>query len=365
MELDWENKMDQIVNGIYLNSLLDSAPGNPLVWNQFLTELNKQLNCDSSFILVTDRVERKNTHFLFHTNISQEYQQRYENELNKLDSFNYFITKNPQRVLCNQISENFFTEDTQSDFTSPNDQKYRFGLSIPCNLNHSVSLLLNRQVLFNDEEKLNITEVLQAIIPSLKEALHAEQRHKISSQLLHYIGDHFDGYIIVDSQLKILFSDPVYSLIIGQFDCVDISENCLGLKNPSIERRVLSSLLKHEETTISIHNQCHSCHIIITPISFLQNLYKWECCKGGFILTFTHDKDKNPTVDRLLEIYDLTQCEAICALHFMKTPSIPDVAKNTFRSLETVRNHIKHIMQKMDVHNQAELMKKLLILSTL
>ena len=365
MVFDWENKMDQIVNAINLNYLLASAPGNPLVWTQFLTELCKQLNCDSSCILVTDRNVRKNTHFLFHTDISQEYRQHYEKELNKLDSFNHFISKNPQRVLCNQISENFFTESEKNDFISPNDQKYRFGVSIPCNPNHSVSLLLNRKTLFNDEEKQNITEVLQNIIPSLKTALHAEQRYKISSQLLHYIGDHFDGYVIVDNQLNILFSDPVYSLIISQIESVSISGDCLELKNPTVEQRVLKSLLRQEETTISIYNQCHSCQIIITPISFLQNLYKWECYKGGFILTFTHDKDKNPTVDRLLEIYDLTQCEAICALHFMKTPSVSDVAKNTFRSLETVRNHIKHIMQKMNVHNQAELMKKLLTLATL
>ncbi|NOR80520.1 MAG: hypothetical protein GQ529_06750 [Methyloprofundus sp.] len=49
----------------------------------------------------------------------------------------------------------------------------------------------------------------------------------------------------------------------------------------------------------------------------------------------------------------------------MKTPSIHDVATKTYRSQETVRNHIKHTMQKMDVHNQAELMKKLITLAAL
>jgi len=41
------------------------------------------------------------------------------------------------------------------------------------------------------------------------------------------------------------------------------------------------------------------------------------------------------------------------------------LAYNTFRSQNTVRNHIKHIMIKMDVHNQAELMKKLITLASL
>ena len=82
-------------------------------------------------------------------------------------------------------------------------------------------------------------------------------------------------------------------------------------------------------------------------------------------MAFTHDKAKDPSISRLIEIHQLSRCEAICALHFMKTPSIADVAKNTFRSQNTVRDHIKHVMQKMDVHSQAELMKKLITLASL
>ncbi len=46
-------------------------------------------------------------------------------------------------------------------------------------------------------------------------------------------------------------------------------------------------------------------------------------------------------------------------MDFILTPSIAEIAENNFRSEDTIRNHIKHIMQKMDVHNQAALMKKL------
>jgi len=49
----------------------------------------------------------------------------------------------------------------------------------------------------------------------------------------------------------------------------------------------------------------------------------------------------------------------------MKTPSIRDIAMKSYRSQETIRNHIKHTMQKMDVHNQAELMKQLMSLNAL
>jgi len=356
--------MDQNPDGVGLNSILANAPGNPLIWIRFLTELTRQLNCDSSALLVTDLIERENTHFLFSTHIPQEYQEQYKNTLNRLDIFNYFISKNPHHVFYNQALKDAYIEEVNSDFISPCGQNYRFGVSIPCNHKYSLSLLVNSKEAFNDEERQRITQVLQSIISSLDEAIHAEQRHKINSQLLHYIGGHFDGYIIVDHELNILFSDPFYTSIISQLDCVVISENRFGMKAPAIEQRLLSLIENNEEAT-SIHNQCPFCQITLIPISSLKNLYQWECFKDGFILTFTHDKEKNPAIDRLTEIYHLSRCEAVCALHFMRTASIPVIATNTHRSQETVRNHIKHIMQKMDVHSQAELMKKLITLAAL
>jgi len=355
--------MDQTPVGADLNSILANAPGNPLIWNRFLTELTRQLNCDSSALLVTDLIKREHTHFLFSTHIPKEYQEQYENTLNRLDTFNYFISKTPYQVLFNQALKAAYLEEVKSAFIPPCGQNFCFGVSIPCNHSHSLNLLVNRKEAFNDEERQRVTLVLQRIISSLEKAIHAEQRHKINSQLIHYMSDHFDGYIIVDKELNILFSDSVYISIISQLDCVTISENRFGMKTPAIEQRLLSLIENNEEATL--HNQCQSCQITLIPISSLKNLYQWECYKDGFILTFTHDKEKNPAIVRLTEIYHLSRCEAVCALHFMKTPSIPDVAINTHRSQETVRNHIKHTMQKMDVHSQAELMKKLMTLAAL
>lgn len=356
--------MDLITESLDLNVVLDNAAGNPLIWVQFLSELTLQLNCDSSVLLVTDLVERENTHFIYSAHITQDYQVQYENQLNKVDTFNYFISKNPQKAFSNVALINN-NPQVDNDFIPFNDQSFRFGISIPCTHNYSLNLLVNRKKAFNVEEQKQVIDVLQSLIPSLEGAMHAEQQHKISSQLIHYIDDYFDGYIIIDRELNILFSDPSYISMISQMDCVRITGSQFSMKNPIIEQQLLTLIEKNETVNTSIHNQCHSCQLTLIPISSLQNLYQWECYKDGFILTFTHNKEKNPSIDRLIDIYRLSKCEAICALHFMKTPSISDIANNTYRSQETVRNHIKHTMQKMDVHNQAELMKKLLTLATL
>ena len=356
--------MNLLAENTELNSLLLKAPGNFFSWNRFLAQLTLQLNCDSSALLVTDLIQPENTHFLFNANIPQEYQEQYENELNTLDAFNHFISKNPQQVFCNQNLKDSHGNKTNGKFIQAEGQNYRFGVSMPCNHSHSFNLLVNRKKMFNDVELHQVTRYLKSIIPFLETAIYEEQRHKINSQLFNYTGVHFDGYIIIDRGLNILFSNPDYASFIGQMDCVNVSGNRLCVNNPAIEQQLLS-LIEHDEKAASIHNQCHSCQITLIPMSSLENLYQWECYKDGFILVFTHENKKNAIIGRLEDIFQLSRCEAICALNFMNTPSIQNIAANTYRSEETIRNHLKRTMQKMDVHNQAELMKKLITLAVL
>lgn len=355
--------MCHISDNNHLIAILSKAPGHPLIWHQFLDELAQQLHCDSAALLVTNLIDSDKTRFLFSAHIQKEYQEQYENNLNRLDDFNHFISKNPLSVFYDQNLNEAHGKDVKAGFIPPDKPLYRFGVSIPCNQKNAISLLLSRSVAFNEAEQLRAKQTLQSLIPSLDEAIHAEQRHKIDSQLRHYLGGHFDSYIIVDHRLNIIFSDPIFGIIINQMDCVKSSQNQFCMKNPAIEQRLLALIEANQSA--SIHNQCHSCQIMMIPISDLKNLYQWECYKDGFILAFTHDKASNPMLDRLMGIYKLSRCEAICAQHFMNNPSIAEIATNTFRSQETVRNHIKHMMQKMNVHSQAELMKKLITLTSL
>lgn len=352
--------MDQLLETVDLYSILANAPGHPLIWSRFLHELRLVTGCDSIAMLITDLINAAATRFLFSTNIPIEYQYKYENSLNTLDIFNAFISKNPRSVFYNHS----LNDEVITEIIPFNEQYHRFGLSIPCNHQYALSLLLNRKAEFSKAEQTRIHRILQNIEPSLDEAIHAEQRHKIHSQLRHYLGGNFDSYIIIDSQLNIIFSEPIFNSIIRQMDCLEISENRFGMRAAPIQQQLIS-LIKNNEGGKVIYNQCQSCLITFIPTHDLKNLYQWECYKDGFILAFTHEKDRNPMIDRLIEIHHLSKCEAICAVHFMNTPSIADIASSSFRSEATVRNHIKHAMQKMKVHSQAEFMKTLLTLTVL
>lgn len=355
--------MEQNFESLSLRSMLADAPGHPLIWTQFLETLTAQLACDSAALLASDLIDSENTRFLFSAFIPKDYQQLYENKLNQLDQFNQFICQNPRDIFSNNSVASIAADNGRKPFIPLYQQKHRLGVSIPCTNKHALSLLLNRCRVFSEAEQEHARQLLHHLLPDLEKAMHAEQHHKIRTQLRQLLDGHFDSYIIIDAELNIVLADPVFKALMQQMDCVKITENRFGMKNPVIEQRLKSLITQNQSA--SIHNQCQSCQIILLPIASLKNLYPWECYEDGFIVTFTHNKQENPALERLVALYQLSHCEAVCALHFMQTPSITDIASTTYRSQETVRNHLKHVMQKMDVHSQAELMKELMALASL
>lgn len=356
--------MDQPADAIELDALLARTPGKPMLWQQFLTQLAQRLNCESGALLVTDLTERENTQFLYGYNISPDYRQRYEKSLNRQDVFNYYLSKNPLQVFCSQTLPAGEIEAVEKPKgLKPNE--YRFGLSIPCNQQHSLNLVISRPEEFDEQEQDAAQQLLKHILAPLKNAIHSEQLYKINSQLIYYLGGHFDAYIIIDNELNILISDPLYIDMIGALDCVNIKDGKFGLHNPLIERRLLQAI-DEKRLENSIHKKSHNCQISLIPIASLENFYHWECCKNAFILSFVLDTHRNPAIDRLVDIRELSRCDtASAAPQSMQTPSIHDITTNTLRSQEMRSNYLKHTMQKMQVHNQADLMKKLIALSSL
>jgi len=351
--------MEQQSNHSNLIETLRNAPGNTVIWDKFLARLAKLTKSDSCFILITNQTQREKTHFLFSFNIPKEQLKQYVNEFNRVDTFNYLLTKQPRQVFCNQPL--IATEKCENIEVA--GFQHRLGFAIPCNSHHSLNLCINRIQAFSLIEQQHITQLLQSIIKPLEDAIRADLQQKIYSQILNNTQNHIDGYLIIDSTLNILFADSLYTSVIDRFHCININADTISFHNPQI-RQHLAFLIANNKVA-SIHNQCDTCLITLIPVSTLDNLYDWECFKEGFILTFTHDKTNNPIIERLTNIHNLSRCEALCALDFLQTPSIAEIAETSSRSEATIRNHIKHIMQKMEVHNQAALMKKLLTLAVL
>ncbi len=351
--------MAQYNNVRKLHLLLSKVPSSAVAWESFISELCQQLKCRAGLLVMTNSVTKNQSRILYSHNIPPHYLNLYAEKYNRLDSFNFFISKTPEYVFHTQAPK----KNAIQKQLLPH-QQFRFGIAFPYSTHHSLNLFVVPQKFFSDVEIKIALQFLKSLIAVIKEAIHEEQRQKIHSQLIHFLGKNFDSFIIIDRSQKILFSDPVYTSLINDMDCVEISDNHFSMTLPDLQKR-LQTALNASNDKVSIHNQCKLCQILLMPMSVLHNLYQWEHYSNGFILVFSHHPKTAPLYNRLSEIYHLSKCEIVCALHFMESASIAEIALKTNRSQETIRNHIKHCMHKMDVHNQAELMKKLISISVL
>ncbi len=358
--------MDTLEDHDNLKHILSKVPVSPVLWTFFLEKLTEKLGCQSGVILVSDLFNKEDTRFLYLQNIPAGHQSLYEQKFNRLDSFNEHVAKHPYTVFCSQtLPEACFNQMFEEKFMIPYGYQYRYGFSIPYNRHYSLCLHFSRNTPFDALEQQQSVRILQAVIPAIENALHTEQWQTLYKSCLHQTGGAVCGYVIVDRTLKILFTESIFSSMIATMDCLQLAGNRLNILNKSVEQRVIAGMTAMSCETISLPGQCPPWFVTIIPVSVLDSLYAWEFHKDGFILAFSHGTEKNPAITRLMAVHNLTRCEAIYALHFLETPSIIDIADHSCRSVETVRNHIKKIMQKLNVHNQAALMKKLLAVASL
>jgi DNA-binding CsgD family transcriptional regulator len=343
---------------------LSKAPGNPVLWRLFLAELADAMQCDSGFLSIKDLGRDGGVHHLYDYNVTPEQQRCFERNIRKAGSFDANVAKHPYQVFCsNTLNGTFRSGDGGG--SDEVGEHCRFGVSVHLNRRYAYCIYLNGSRPPTEPELQACVHRLQALVPMLQNALQKEQWLSLYSQIKLLTGKHVAAYLIVDRSLNVLFSDPVFNRIIADMDCVEIRDKRLAFLSKIIERRVLALMAEISCGTVMTQNQCSSCAITVIPARALDNFYAWEFYKKGVVLTFSSSHENSLALARLMALYNLTKYEALCALHFIATPSISGIATVSHRSTETVRNHIKSIMQKLDVHNQGALMKKLLAIAAL
>ena len=83
--------------------------------------------------------------------------------------------------------------------------------------------------------------------------------------------------------------------------------------------------------------------------------------EAGHALLICNQIDQPPELDLALlkEFYGLTQAEGEVASFLHKGRSVKDIAEARKVSLETVRSHIKSLLQKTETGRQAQLVIKI------
>lgn len=346
-----------------IKDILSKAPGNPVLWRLFLAELVGAEQCDSGFLSIVELGREGGIHHLYRYNVAPEQQSIFEQNLRKPGSFDACIAKHPYEFFCSNMFNGTFRSDDASSESDVSGEHCHFGVSLPLSSLYVYCMFLNSSRPVSEPQAC--LHRLQALVPLLQNALHKEQWFGLYNQITLLTGKRVAAYIIIDRSLNVLFSDPVFNRIIVDMGSIEIKGKRLTFLNKATEQHVLALLAGIGSDTVTMRNPCASCDITVIPARALDNLYAWEFYKQGVALTFTSSHENSPALARLMALYNLTKSEALCALEFIATPSIPDIAAGRHRSEETVRNHIKSIMHKLDVHNQGALMKKLLAIAAL
>ena len=125
--------------------------------------LARQMQSDSAFMLVTDLDNAANNHFLFNANIDAEYRQQYESKLNRVDSFNRLLSKHPYRIFYSHALGEMVQQASNGEFALPQAMAHGFGVSIPCNHKHALSLRVHRQLPFSASEQKTSVELLKPV----------------------------------------------------------------------------------------------------------------------------------------------------------------------------------------------------------
>jgi DNA-binding CsgD family transcriptional regulator len=345
--------------------ILSKAPGNPGLWHLFLAELVSTMQCDSGFLSIADLDCNGGIHYLCQYNVETEQLSHFELNYHKAGSFAANVTKTPYHVFHSKMQYGTICDGVEDIESEATEEYYRFGVSIPLNSRYAYCIYLNSRRPAAEPVLQGCVHWLQALIAPLQNALHKEQWFSLYNQITLLTGKHVAAYLIVDRALNVLFSDAIFNHIIEDMECVEIRGKQLAFLNKTTEEWVLAFMDGEGCETVTRQNQCASYDITVIPARALDNLYAWEFYRQGTVLTFTSGHKNNLTLVRMMALYNLTQGEALIALQFINTPSISEIASASHRSPETVRNHIKSIMRKLDVHNQGALMKKLLAIVAL
>jgi DNA-binding CsgD family transcriptional regulator len=93
----------------------------------------------------------------------------------------------------------------------------------------------------------------------------------------------------------------------------------------------------------------------VTDAAFSRhNLQKQQ---SGTILDQTHFGERVQGLERIIDHYSLTMREEDMLRYLLKGKSVPAIARETFLSQNTVKTHISHIYQKLNVHSRDELIE--------
>ena len=172
------------------------------------------------------------------------------------------------------------------------------------------------------------------------------------------------GVIILDTEANVIFANKEARTILDVNDGLSIAHGHLVLTDTVGTCKVLSALIKQGRNDadsafrISRPSGRQAYHCIVSPLEGGPLL---RSSKNAVMVMFLTDPEKIESYHaQFATLYDLTHQEAILAELMAQGESLEDASGSMGIKRSTARSHLKHLMQKVGVQRQGELISALL-----
>lgn len=343
-----------------LRDLIAQLPSSPTLWNTLLREAVWATECTSGVLLITDLRNGGNNHSEHVHNVPLAHKQLYESHFNAIDRFNEMLALQPDRVMCtDRLPVERCNEEVEGDFMSPLGYGHRLGVSIACNQRYSINLYLNRDAAFSEAEQARGGALLGGLVQPLRAALEAERRQAFARALFLESGmlDDFVGFAIVDGARRVLHREQGFALAIEGLAELGLQNGRLCIGDASLEAIFCRMLGGGCSETVALADGEQAFELLMLPSRLLNGLLPWERPVEGVLLALYGLERRRFVSGRFRSVYGLTPAETELVINFARKPDLNQLSVSMHRSRETLRNHLKRAMHKLDIHSQAELVR--------
>lgn len=343
-----------------LRDLIAQLPSSPTLWNTLLREAVWATECASGVLLITDLRNGGNNHSEHVHNVPLEHKQIYESHFNAIDRFNEMLALQPDTVMCtDQLPMERCNEEVEGDFMAPLGYGHRLGVSIACNQRYSINLYLNRDAAFSEAEQVRGSALLGGLVKPLRAALEAERRQAFARALFLESGmlDDFVGFAIVDQSRRVMHKEQAFGLAVEGLPELELRGGRLTFQATDLEASYHKTLRGRGSETVHLSNGEQAFELLMLPSRMLTGLLPWERPVEGVLLALYGLERRRFVTSRFRSVYGLTPAETELVINFARKPDLNRLSQSMHRSRETLRNHLKRAMAKLDIHSQAELVR--------
>jgi DNA-binding CsgD family transcriptional regulator len=172
------------------------------------------------------------------------------------------------------------------------------------------------------------------------------------------------GVIILDTEANVIFVNKEARTILDMNDGLSIDHGHLALTDAVGTCRFLSALIdpgrNHADSAFRVSRPSgrRAYHCIVSQLDGRPLL---QYSKNAVVVMFLTDPERIGSYRKQFEtLYDLTPQEAILAEFIARGESLQEAGCSMGIKSSTARSHLKHLMQKVGVQRQGELVSALL-----